>query len=480
LGYQRIAHSISWMTAMDCTCTDSDPCTSKVLAREIRLEYHRMRWLDLVMVIEGDVTKTRKVTTEGNAGCNYGGILWLASRVGESIPSTCFTPYFEGYTCGAIGTVDGTSPHCWESLAFKMIELLEVDAGHWFRNQIEKIYTSLFGDNKDQINPQIERSYDISDYAIYANLQHKYFKDYVDVQRTVGLLKKNIEWRTSAWGLEDIITFIKALLIGHRNAMPLILQDDVSQNTLWATYNIFQRIPRIKFESGHLDAFFADGISEKPQEYEPDGEPIQNEPEDGKEEELEDPILPPQLPRDASAKDYLEGILELSFLTVVEDILDGIMKHFKYGTKHVATSLAKDEERRRLGLRLQWHPHLTNHRNWGEFMLQEATDERVAYRLAEKEYLQKLCRQYQIDPDSTYVPPDHRMHLEVMPTYDFVGAGVYTECSLQHILIRQYAVHAVKTFKRGDRDQVEVLEEHIEEARCAPMASVWFVLLLLF
>jgi len=434
--------SPKWMKPLECKCTEERPCQSQVMAREMRIEYHRSRFIDTIMVLQGSL-KGKDPERGAKNGCNYGGILWLAARVGNTIPDSCFPLFFDGYSCGAVGSVGIATDYCWEGLAHKMVQLLEIDSGHWFKDHINRIFDTFFDSVEERVEP-LSRNFDMSDVDIYKQLQNNYFKVYLATDQDPQYMGKVLKWRTSGWKLEDLRVFIEALLKEHDAALPLIIQDDYSKQTLWALQLMLLRLPGIEKQN----ELFLSNIHNFEETFDPDGEPVETKPDDvpyG----LEEQLMPPQLPRTATAVQYLEGILELAFLPVLEKILTDVTEQIQYSSRPVKSFMDKQhtiDEKRRLGLYMKWHRVLHQQNLWKEFWREETTNQQVQYRIAERAYLMNLCEKYRITTSESYIPHDHHGSLQVLSTADLVGQEEAEECSLTQILVRQYAVDAVESY----------------------------------
>lgn len=499
---------------MSCACSVEAPCTKAILAREARIEYHRVRFIDLVMVLQ-----RAPVKGEAEFVCNNGGITWLSNRLSFTVPTQCFPELFDatGSWCAFQPTYH--QPHCWSALASEMIRLLDVDNGGFFRTQVEILFATFFGG--EQKIPPMDRALDTSDYEIYSNLQDTYFQTYRWCEGNKILCEKDLLLGHMAWRLEDLVLFVEKLLQWHADAVPLIIHDDVAQNTLYTMYALLRRIAKmhapVATEQSDVphddiaDYELADGVDEMPTSFlqtrnnvDEEGEILTDEGDDeGAEEVLkkekvekqdekptgqkaaepeektsrrkrrvEKDHMPPQLSWRASPREYVEGLIQLKLSRCIRKMVDGLLARQRLTHKGVESILPEHGisfVRRRMGVRFQFHAFLSDPSRWDGAMLEEACDPGVEYRRKEKEYVVEQCKNYSIDVTTAYIPTDHHDRLEGMKHLDFLNGGMFSECSLQHVLARHYAVQSVDAYQNHHPgDYPQYLEMELDHATNDP------------
>eukprot|EP00397_Hematodinium_sp_SG-2012_P020952 GEMP01021618.1.p1 GENE.GEMP01021618.1~~GEMP01021618.1.p1 ORF type:complete len:702 (+),score=160.43 GEMP01021618.1:227-2332(+) len=382
-----------WMEKVDCKCAVDKPCTKRIVAREGRIEYHRTRFIDLVMLLQSSAEEN-------------------------------------------------------ESHHVPKIRLLDVESGGFFRDQVEILFHTFFGSGAVNGLPPLERSLDISDYSLYANVRNEYFRAYQWCEMNAANWEKLLLLGYQTWRFQDLMYFVKKLLQWHSNAMPLIIHDDVAQNTLWVMDTLLRRIDAMDAPPTPDQA---DVPHEHSVEYDFDGNENkeQNVDEDAA---FENNHMPPLLSRRASAKEYINALIQLKLSREIRLLLNGLIERQHLSQKSIGSALPQDGkgyDRRRLGIRLQYYTFLSSPTEWDEYMLEEASDAGVEFRRREKEFVVQACREYRIDAVTSYIPTGHHDQLKGMKHWDFLNGGLFSECSLQHVLARQYAIRSIDDYRRN-------------------------------
>jgi len=175
--------------------------------------------------------------------------------------------------------------------------------------------------------------------------------------------------------------------------------------------------------------------------------------------------------------DYVKRIIEKRLATTLEGMLDKLRADFFRSKQRAGLSPTSGKDPRNdgegreignfdqtlsatknmLGHYFEWFEFLEDSAHWKFDFFQDMNDAGLEYRRAEMGYIRRLCKAFRIDPDLTFFPVDiHHPNTHSSKEYDALS-GNYDkqECSMQHILARQYALLGLLQYDDGTRFKVE-------------------------
>lgn len=173
---------------------------------------------------------------------------------------------------------------------------------------------------------------------------------------------------------------------------------------------------------------------------------------------LENNIAPAKGSEFRSMTLLADDIVQLQLGNVITDLLASLVQDYQHSKQRVhllRTTLSNvwnthDEAvyTDMLDIKFRWYSFLSQPELWPEVVSQEVNDGGLVYRKKEMEMLQTLCRIFRIDPYSSYTPPDARRLKQKAAFQDLVEENFdKQQCSLQHVLARQYALRGREQYK---------------------------------
>eukprot|EP00397_Hematodinium_sp_SG-2012_P004750 GEMP01004764.1.p1 GENE.GEMP01004764.1~~GEMP01004764.1.p1 ORF type:complete len:923 (-),score=211.66 GEMP01004764.1:994-3762(-) len=164
---------------------------------------------------------------------------------------------------------------------------------------------------------------------------------------------------------------------------------------------------------------------------------------------------------DNSAATMLDEIVQIRFGPYLVDLLGSLVSNYRHSKQHVhllhttmAGIFATREDRLYttfLDLKFRWRKFLSQSEAWPDVMYVEVNDAGLAHRKKEMQFIQELCRIVKIDPYMAYTPPSRKLSSyseNGNPLQDMLSDTFdKQQCSLQHVLTRQYALKGRRAYE---------------------------------
>eukprot|EP00397_Hematodinium_sp_SG-2012_P013274 GEMP01013470.1.p1 GENE.GEMP01013470.1~~GEMP01013470.1.p1 ORF type:complete len:663 (+),score=156.04 GEMP01013470.1:477-2465(+) len=409
--------SPKWMQPkLDCNCArDSRLCREElIVARKMRFEYHRTRFTELLIVLNENQAGQMK----GHADS-----LWISQQIDNDVPLLhCPKEFFYDKFSPLLTSGEGVDLRCFDALAEEMCLSLDVDEGSWFAGRAQELISLIFGDDAGRLDiydsdhlllmgvrrRAKEKNEPAKDGEEDENEGEEKKKEKEEEEESSGGKRdeekettkeiRNEHLAEARWTLEQYERFTKALLRCHDDSFPFALRNIEAHGTL-TMLNIL--ITDLKAKGQVNDA---------------------------------------------------TTLLKEAFPEFVCNVVHDIVQTGQKSALRVQP-LFPDKSAASWMLKISWYPVLSDPANWNRFFADEASDLGVLGRVAEKEFIEKLCVVYMIEPDTRYEPPGY------VPA-SFEGDGTDSKslfenhfdkhiCSLQNVVSRQYAWRGILQYQIG-------------------------------
>eukprot|EP00397_Hematodinium_sp_SG-2012_P005836 GEMP01005860.1.p1 GENE.GEMP01005860.1~~GEMP01005860.1.p1 ORF type:complete len:568 (+),score=123.62 GEMP01005860.1:396-2099(+) len=265
-----------WMSPkLDCTqcihveLKDQQTCVNTIVARQLRINYHKIRFLELLDLYHRDW------------GRNIGAYEWILAKSNvqaskEQLPK-CFEHFFappaanddddveEDKASHDPSHIERKMPElrCFECLATMLAENLSIDQGSWFREHVAlKLFNTFFSsENADSLpmtsDVPIGEIYDVLE-QVECDVYRERAED--NVQKIVHKMEdddndKSAKEKNGVYGdindesMANLLTFIEMLGKEVQRVVPFSYEDDFSRQVLFFTHRFLTRA--VKFDRPH-------------------------------------------------------------------------------------------------------------------------------------------------------------------------------------------------------------------------------------
>lgn len=205
-------------------------------------------------------------------------------------------------------------------------------------------------------------------------------------------------------------------------------------------------------------------------------------------------------------RDYVLGIAKARLFDVLDEILGKLGEGFQRSKQRAPLSssahlnprtldeagadaatakatpedMTEDMSKRLVEYSFEWHEYLRDSEKWPLAFFSELNDAGLAYRRLEMQRIRHLCKIFRIDPDVTYFPLDNADEESREVGQNFAGydtlSGNYDkqECSIQHVIARQYALRGLLEYDDGahHKDIVEHAQKPSNSYRIWPTEAI--------